>query len=356
VETARALVAALKACAAKPPTGETLAALRRRVAQRYPPTLGTLGAFVSQWQLLDFAGAPAGAIAGFGSRQAGADLGAGLRALASPPVVLLLGPAATLRAPLEAAGLGAVTVKALTDPISPAEAAAPALVTPEMRARGRAAITAAVAAHGGAAALKAVNALVIEGEIALNTQEGDVVGQFSAVRQDPDRYSFATKFVTTEARQMCFGGEGWSLLKADSTVVTALDSVGVQRLRVSAESDLVHELRFAMAEDANPIWRGTEPLADRKCDLVEYSTPHGLRRFSIDTVTHQVLEQSSGVGRRGAWLDRRRLSDFRRVNGLLLPWVEERTLRGERNWRMVATGMAINSEIPETLFARPGKR
>ena len=356
VETAQALVARLKTCVATPPTGEALAALRRRVAQRYPLALGTLGAFVSQWQVLDFAGAPAAAIADIGTRQAGADLGAGLRLLALPPVVMLMGPAATLRAPLEAAGLGTVTVSAITDPGPRAGVETPAPVTPEMRTRARAAVAAAVTAHGGAAALQAVKTLVIEGTMSLHMNGENVDGQFSAVRQDPDRYSFATKFLTMEARQMCTGGEGWALLTTDSTVVTTLDSAAVHLLRASAASDLVHELRFAFATDANATWRGTEMLADHKCDLVEYSTPYGLHRLLIDNATHQVLELGSAQARNGTWLDRRQLSDFHRVNGLLLPWAEARTLRGERVWRMAATRMAINSELPEALFARPGKR
>jgi zinc protease len=355
-ETARALLAALKACVATPPAGEALATLRRRVVQRYPLTLGTLGAFVTQWQALDFAGAPAGAVADLGTRQARADLGAGMRLLAAPPVVLVLGPADSLRASFVAAGLGTVNVTEITPPEAAAADEAPAPVTPAMLARGKAAVAAAVAAHGGVAALKAVKTLVIEGSITLNTNNGDVAGQFSAVRQDPDRYSFATRFLEMEARQLCSGGLGWSLLKTDTTAVTPLDSLGVQHLQASAVADLIHQLGFASMPGARPVWRGTEMLADRKCDLVEYSTPYGLQRISIDTETHRVLEQASGVGRGGAWIDRRRLADFHRVNGLLLPFVEERTVRGEKMWRMSATAIATNGEVPEALFARPAKR
>ena len=353
VATAQALVRALKEYLAAPPAGEALAALRRRVEQHYPLTLGTLGAFTSQWQALDFAGSPAGAIADLGAREAAADPAAGLRLLASPPVILVAGPAATLRAPLEAAGLGAVSLEAVTGPASAGGAPAPVPVTPAMRSRGRSALDAAVAAHGGAAALQAVKTLVIEGTITLRMNGQDMAGQFSTVRQDPDRFSFATKIMNMESRQMCRGAMGWAFLKTDTTVVMPMDSLGVRKLHASAASDLVHELRMALAADADPVWRGTETIGEHRCDLVEYSTPYGHQRLSIDTVTHRVLELSSGQGGPGTWLDRRLLSDYRPVNGLLLPWVEERALRGERMWRMTASLVSTNDEIPPALFERP---
>jgi zinc protease len=353
VATAQAMVRALEAYAAAPPAGEALAALRRRVAQRYPLTLGTLGAFVSQWQALDFAGAPAGSIADLGTREAAADPGAGLRALASPPVVLVAGPAATLRAPLEAAGLGALSLEEAGGPLPAAGAVAPASVTPEMRRHGKAVLAAAVVAHGGAAALQAMKTLVIEGTITLRMNGEDMAGQFSAARQDPDRFSFATKVLNLESRQLCSGNEGWAFLKTDSTTVMAIDSLGIRKLHASAASDLVHELRMASGAGGDPVWRGTEMIGDRNCDLVEFTTPYGRQRLSVDIVTHRVLELGSGLGPRGIWLDRRVLSDFRRVNGLLLPFAEERALRGERTWRMAATTVLVNSEIPPALFARP---
>jgi zinc protease len=350
--TAQALVRSLQAFVAAPPEGEALAALRRRAAQRYPLTIGTLGAFTSQWQALDNAGAPAGAIADFGTRESAADLGAGLRLLAAPPVVLVAGRAATVRAPLESAGLGAVrVVSASGEGPSAQEDAAP--VTPEMRQRGAAAVAAAVTAHGGSAAMQAMKTLVTEGTITMRINAQQMTGEFSVARKDPDRFSFATKFMNMETRQLCRGEKGWVFVKSDTILVRDLDSLGLRQLRASAASDLVHELRMASAPGADPLWRGTADFEGRPHDLVEYSTPFGRHRLAIDPATHQVSELASGRGPRGAWADRRSLSDFRRVNGLLLPWVEERAVPGEGMWRMTATEMAVGREIPESLFDRP---
>jgi zinc protease len=352
VVTTQALVKALKTFAAAPLAGDALAAFRRRVAQHYPLTIGTLGAFVSQWQALDNAGAPAGSIATLGARQAAADPAAGLRALAAAPVVLVAGPVAQLRGPLQAAGLGAVSVDSVLS--APGADAAPAgEPTAAMRQKGQAAIAAAITAHGGSAALGGVHSLVVEGTMTLRMAGQDMSGQFSAVRQDPDRYSFATKILNMESRQMEAGGRGWGFMKSDSTRVIALDSAAVSRLRAAAGSDLVHELRQASLPGADPVWRGTEPVAGRACDVVEFATPWGRQRMAMDAQTHRVVELASGQGPRGTWLDRRLLSDFRQVNGVLFPWVEERSLRGERVWRMDATAVGINREIPQALFERP---
>ena len=352
-DVAHQLINALRVFHIVPPRPGALDTLRRRIAQRYPLTIGTLGSLTTQWQLLDLAHPGSAALADYGERLAKAEFAPGTRPLAAAPIVLVAGPAASLRAPLEAQHIGPVSVLSLLTPAS-ATAQLPSATT-EQLARGRTLVAAALAAHGGADLIRGVHSLVTEGSVTLQANGRDLTGQYSASRVDPDRYSFSTRVLRLDSRQILAGDRGWTIVKLDSAVVARLDSAGLQRLRVAASSDLVHQLRFAADTASGSAWRGTETIAGRDCDLVDYDTPFGRQRLALDAKSHQVVEMASGIGPRGTWLDRRVLSDYHPVDGVLLPWAEDRTLAGERMWRMTAKVVGINREVPKALFERPAK-
>jgi len=348
---ARRMTDALRALAEAPPTGAALDSLRRRAAGRYPLSLETLGALVTQWQANADAGLPEDELARAPERTMHADPAAVAGLLRREPLVLVAGPASALRGPL--AALGAVDVVPL---VERAEAPADTLPAPtaEQRRRGRAAVAAAVLAHGGAANLAAVHTLVFEGETSIPVGGQDLTGLFSMVRVDPDRYSLATRVLQLETRQMLSGGRAWSMAQSDSIDVEELDSLGVRTLRASLHGDVVHSLRDAAAAASDAAWRGTETLDGRPCDLVDYESPVGGRqRLVIDAATHRVAAIDGGPGPHGSWAERRQFSDYRSVNGLLLPFVEERTLRGEHVSHFAARQAAINKPIDPHLFDPP---
>jgi len=350
-ETARRMIDALHAFGATPPSGAALDSLRRRAAGRWPLELETLGALVSQWQANAQAGLPDDELAHTSARLLGADpatLGALLR---DPPVVLLAGPAARLAEPL--AALGPVDVQ----PLVPREVSnVDTLPAPTVaqRARGRAAVAAALAAHGGAAKLAAVHILVFEGETAVPVGGQDLQGLFSMVRVDPDRYSMATRVLQLETRQLLAGTRAWSLTQSDSTEVVALDSLGVRTLIGALHDDVVHALRDAAAPAGDPAWRGTETNEGRRYDLVDFASPAGGRqRLVIDAETHRVTAIDAGYAGRGQWAERRALSDYRPVDGVLLPFLEERMLGGQRVARFQARRASINKAVDPHLFDAP---
>ncbi len=351
----KTLIGVLRDAVAKPPAGAELEALRRSTRQGYPLSLGSLGGFVAQWQQLDFAGLPAGSVATLGDQRAAAALEPALRTLGGKPVVLVAGSAATLREPLAALGMGAVDAQPLVAQLPQGAPTATVLPpgTAEQKRRGRAVIASAVLAHGGAAALAAVKTSVHEGAIVFTIGGQELEGLFSAVRVAPDRYSYSTRMLQLESRQMVSGSVGWNWTKAESTTVAPLDSLAMFKLRLASDSDLIPELRMASSPAGDPVWRGSTTLAGRRCDLVDFATPYGRQRFAVDQLTHRVVEMAAGPGPNGEWSDRRTLGDFRRVNGLLLPFTEDRKVRGEKVWRITARDIAINRPIPEQLWVKP---
>ncbi|MBI5169980.1 MAG: insulinase family protein [Candidatus Eisenbacteria bacterium] len=343
---------AVRAFASHPPAGAALEGLRRHAAQGFPLPLETLGAYASQWQAFDFAGHPADAIARQYQRLvAGVDLTPALQALAQPPAVLVAGPGDVLGEKL--APLGAVNVVPYhRTPIAQVDTlAAP---TAEQARRGRAAISAAVLAHGGATKLGAARVLVNEGEMMLYAGQQEFSGQFSIVRQDPDRLSFATRMLQFESRQVLVADSAWTLAQSDTAALMEVDSAGVATLKASLTGDLVHLLRAANASGSRPARRGSEVIRGRTCDLVDFVGPGGTRwRFAIDAVSHRVLAIDGVLGADLKWHERRLYSEFKPVSGLVLPTVEERFAEGERVSRFTTTRASVNQDIDPALFRKP---
>jgi hypothetical protein len=241
--------------------------------------------------------------------------------------------------------------------ITAARAAAPdTLSTPDadQLRRGRAAVLAAVAAHGGTERLASVRTLVYEGDITLNLGGHDLTGLFSLVRVNPSRMSFSTRVLQFESRDVLDGATAWSLTKSDSTTGVQAETTDPAGLRMTFYADVVHQLQFASAAGARAAWRGTEIVGGQTCDLVDYAVPGATRnRVAIETKTHHVVALDAGLVPGPAWADRRVLSDFRIVNGVLLPMVEERLQSGERAARLVASKAGVDREIGDALFQRP---
>ncbi len=347
---ARRMVDVLRAFASAPPSGPALEAVRRRVRQRYPLTLETLGGLLGQWQMDDVAGLPADEIARAGEHAAAADLAPSLPQLRAAPAIVVVGPADSLRAPL--AALGAVDVAQPDRPHAAPPDTLPAPTAEELR-RGRAAIAAAVAAHGGANALQAVHTLVLEGDEYVYRDGREIPAEFSHLRVDPDSFATANKVFKLESRQVMVGRRGWSMILTDSVVTAPLDSAGLMALRVIFHSDLVHELRAASAPGASPALRGTETIDGHPCDLVDFTGPFTRERIAIDSSTHRVVAIDGLLGAGPTWHERRLLTDFRPVNGLLLPFSEDRAVDGQRNSHVITRSASVNPHVDMHLFSPP---
>ncbi len=340
----------LRSFAATPPSGAALDAVRRRVRQRYPLGLETLGSLISTWQANEFAGWSADELAKGGERIAAADLAPALARLAAPPIVQVVGPASVMSAAFAALGPVEVVPQDIARATKPNTLGAP---TADQLKRGAAAVAAAVAAHGGAAAIAGAKTLVFEGDVTVMREGQSIPAQFSNVHIDPDRFSGANKVFNLESRQVMIGDHGWTIMSADSVTAAPLDSVGLLSVRAVFLSDVVHMLRAAAAPGARAALRGREVVGTRNCDLVDFEGPLGRVRLVIDAVTHRVLAIDTGLAGDLNWHSRRLLSDFRTVNGLLLPFTEDRFVDGQKDAHTLVRSAAVNKSIDMHLFNPP---
>ncbi len=324
-------------------------ARRVREAQAAPLALETLGARLTQWLVDDAAGLGSDAPRQAAAAVRGGDTAPLARALRGPRTVLAVGPASVLAGALER--FGDVDVQPLARTLTQAPAdTLPEPTADELRL-GRAALTAAVTAHGGLKALRAVRTQLAEGEITLEAGGREVTGQFSSVRA-PGRFVYMTKLYNLETRQVLDHGAGWALSVADSAELTELDSTAVAHLAVSRESDLVGVLLAASEPSARPALRGSEQMEGQMVEWVDVRTPQGPLRLALDAKTRRVAAIDGALSRQ-EWLERRRLRELQRVGGLLLPHDEERIIEGRSLSRIRIRRLAVNAPVDEGLFVRP---
>jgi zinc protease len=331
---------------------DAFARLRSDAAAAFPLQLETLGALLSQWQAADAAALPPDALEKLPATLLAVRpdaYAAAVQTLTRGLTIVAAGPGEKLRAGLAPLGKSE-PLSAVETRIRRSSAAAPAPA--QMRA-GKVAIAAAVLAHGGAAKLAAARSVVNEGDMTLFAGGQELQGNFSLVRQDPDRLSFATKLLRFENRQTLVGDKGWSLSLSDSASMADLDSTAVATLRATLHGDLVHLLRAAQSASDLAV-RSKDMVGARICDVADFTTSDGLRaRLYIDRVSHRVLCAESAPDEAGQWHDRRVYTDFRQVGGLWLPFNEERTVSGERVSVFATRVAAVNKVLGEDLFLKP---
>ncbi len=327
-------------------TPSTWEARRKRESQAEALSLESLGARLTQWLVDDAAGSASDASS---SKLRPDDPAVFQRAFGGPVAVLAAGPAELLSASF--ARFGAYDVQALARALTEAPVDTLPAPTAEELKLGRAATTAAIAAHGGIKALRAIRTQLADGEITLDAGGREVTGQFSSVRA-PERFIYMTKLFSLETRQVLDRGVGWALSVADSAELTELDSTAVNQLSASRESDLVHVLIAASGPTSRPALRGTDVIDGKTVELVDLLTSRGPLRLAIDAKTHRV-SAIDGVLSRQAWLERRVLRDVRKVGDLYLPHDEERLIEGRSLSRILIRQLGLNAPVDEALFVRP---
>jgi len=342
---------ALRDFAANPPRGEALARLRREALGAWPLSLETHGQLLSTWLAGEAAGLPDGHLGSMADSLRTADPVGAMRGLPDGLTLLVVGPGERMKG-LRAA-LGRVDTLRLEATRTPAVAEAP--VTPEDRARGRKLVAQAVAAHGGEARLKAVRVSLASGDLEMAAAGRQLSGEMRFLRVDPERLVYTTRFLDFEHRQVLDGDRGWTLSMAgDSANLVPADTTSLSALRAILASDIVHVLREASAPTADAAARGTGALDGASVERVEFRSPHtGRTRLSIDAQSGRVVAVETLPTPQGSWRDRRRWSEFEKVDGVWWPKREVREVDGEQVSAWQLRALEFNGAVDSTLFRRP---
>lgn len=358
VDSAAALVRTLRRAwsglASAPPSASAIGRALDEQRAAAPLTVETLGGLATAWQTGRLAGLPDDHLATASDRLAASaerePMTAIATALASAPLLVVVGPAAKLREAM--AEFGAVEVQPFDEIAAPRDTVPQA--TEEQLSRGRKVMDATLRAHGGAARLAAVRGVFVAGEMTVQMGDRAVEGEFEQLRSEPDRFSFVTRLLDFPSRQVLVGDRAWGVSGAGQEEVIDADSLGVRSLRAVFESDLLHSLLRADETDARAAWMGTEMIGSRLADLVEFHTRSGGRaRLVVDGATKRVVAIDGAPSPDGVWHERRTLSDLRAVDGLWLPFREERRVDGTLINAFRAKTIVVNPTVNEEIFRRP---
>jgi predicted Zn-dependent peptidase len=358
----RRLRARLQAFAAAAPPDSDVAAARRMITNAHALSLDTPAGTMAQWMAATTYGLPTEDAAPLASRLAAVSASQ-IRAAAARwldperMAVVVVGPAASLRAALEPLGQVEV-VSAGAAPV--AIAAPPSMTTREPTAdevrEGRKRVAQALAAHGGLEKLRDIRDSSIEGEMTLVGQGRELKGKIIQVRKEPDRFLLRTDFMQFSNTQVLEGSHAWSWGGARGDSIVEEDSLAVLALSGGFRSDLHHVLLAASQSAARVAHRGREPLGGREVDVVEVVSPGDERLvLFLDPESRRLLavEQNERVGVRVESV-RRVYGDWRTVEGVVWPHHEERLLNGERAVVLTYRKVDFNAGVSDSLFAPPG--
>ena len=351
----RAMRAAIATVPEKP-----LATLRHQIIATYPLRFETLAGLLSQWLAADLeSDDPTRALDDYPERAAALTPASVSAALArgldlDHPALAVVGPAARLRTPL--LRLGHLDVIPLDQPpaeLSLAERDTMQAPTPDDERLGKEWAARAIAAHGGLQKLRAIKSSLLECDMTIQLEGRALRGQMRQLRKEPDRMVFLTSFESFETRQVLNGNRAWSLAP-DGSLQDA-DSIGLRALKSGFSSDVPHLLLSLADPQAKLASRGAARLDGREVHVLDVTLGGERRRLylSPDSARVMGMDQNEESGRGSRLMARRIYRDLRRVDGVLLPFEEERQIEDRTVLQLKVTRAELNSDIPDTEFQRP---
>ena len=348
---------AVKATREAPPDAKRLAALAGQARAAYPMRFSTAGGALAQWLAADAPGRDVDAtLADWPQRVATLDGPAVATALRrgwelDHTAIVVVGPAAKLKGAL--AQIGTVTEAKLDEPPTAAVDTLRA-ATPADEKLGRERVAKAVEAHGGLEKLRGIQDMVSEARIRLVLQGHELRGELRQVKKEPLKMVYLTSFENFETRQVLNGDKAWSMT-ANGRLQDS-DSTAVRALQSGFSSDLPHLLLAASDPASTVVDRGVQRVGAQDLQAVDV-TPRGgqRRRLYLDPATSQLvaMDQNEESGRSGRLVARRLYRDLRPVDGVLLPFQEDRQLEGQTVMQVFVTKLVINTNVPEDEFKKP---
>lgn len=350
----------------QPPGAAEVEAARRYFESSHPLQLQTPGAILTQWTGAEFYGLTSAWLDHFvesidAVTSAQIDSAASRWLDPARCVVVVVGPVAELKAPLEV--LGRVEVAAAEGDVAAMAPPAPPPASPGQKKRGRELLAQAVVAHGGLERLRRVKDTTLEGDMVLQLGGERMAVLLRQIRKEPFLMRYSTRMSNTENGQILNGTRGWLYSNAgDSTQVTDLDSLGVETLRAVFRSDVVHSLLAAAEPGAEVAWIGPGRADGRDADVLEVTWatsagggPAEQRLLYLDATDHRLIAEDLGDARTrtGSGAVRRVYRDYRLVAGVRWPFYEERLRGGTKTMVIALQTVTINTGVSDLTFEHP---
>ncbi len=264
--------------------------------------------------------------------------------------ILVVGKSADFDRPLSA--FGPLTKVDITIPPPPGEKKAAA--TDATRAAGKALFAKTVAAMGGAARVGAVKDVTTKGKAAMKTPQGEMEIGVTAVLVFPDRIR--------QELQTPMGGITQVATPAGSFVVSPM---GTQDLPGSQRDEMLKQVRrhplFLGQKGEDPKLSasvgGTEKIGDVQAAVLDLSYDGQDVRWYVDPASGRLLRASySGTGPGGPATVVVDYSDYRPVDGLTLPFVQEISQNGQKIQTVKLEELRVNAGADPKAFEKPAPK
>ncbi len=243
-----------------------------------------------------------------------------------------------------------------TIPQSKPSAALPAdLLTPESVAKGQAVIERALKAHGGATRLKAVKDVAVRQGIRFSTPNGSVDGEMAVSVKLPDRTRIELSMLGQRGVQVLDGEQGWA---TQGDRIQELSAEQIQSMKTGIKVQLL-PLLSRLAAGGVPIGHaGEEKVGDEEVDVLQIAEPDAMAKLSFSRKTGLLLrleQEEPAMFGQGRVPMARLYSDYRAVDGYLVPWKTERYAHGQRITEDTVTAYDVNKGVADSQFQRPAR-
>jgi hypothetical protein len=167
---------------------------------------------------------------------------------------------------------------------------------------------------------------------------------------------YELRFGDSGTREVLLGNRAWTAPIDSLQRTSESDTTSVARLRQGFRADVVHLLLDAALPATRLAARGSTRVNGETFEKVETWAADGSHRTLFFDPRSSLLAgvEMQEAGDPGAGIAPRRwYRDYRAVNGIRLPFEEDRRLGDQRVMDLKVTRYALNEGIPDALFVRP---
>ena len=266
-------------------------------------------------------------------------------------IVLVVGKGEDFVEGLDKLGLGKVDTVDISIPS--AEVKKELSITPETLAKGKELLAKAVAAHGGLANYKKVKSTSGAATLTISTPQGDFPISQNEITVYPDKAKQTMSVMGRTMISVLDGKTGW---KTDpSGKVADLSSDELAELSGGITRDPIYIFMTSDKPANQIVYSGADKVGDYAVENIAVVSADGktLCTIAIDAKTSRLVA-SSHYGRTMAGEGKIEgiYSDFKTVNGILVPMAAKLDLGGQKA-SMTFSEFKVNPVVPADAFAKP---
>jgi zinc protease len=235
----------------------------------------------------------------------------------------------------------------------PTEAVAPGVLSAESVARAKAVVDRAVQAHGGAAKLRGVKDVASRSTMSITTPNGTIDGQIAVSVRMPDKSRIEMTMLGQSGVQVLNGDKAWA---SNGGQIQDLNAEQTQAMKSGIRTQVLPLLSRLAAGEVQVGWVGEDRVGTEAVDVVQVVDPDAMAKLSFAKGSGLLLrlEQEEPAMFGGGKVPMARLyTDYRPVDGLMVPHRTERQVRGQRLIEDVIQSLSVNKGVAESQFQRP---